>query len=152
MIHRRIILLYKIIRLLIFLKILTHPCPPGSSHPGCSGNNRQTGKTLTHPCSRNLLNHPFCGKAAREGFRGPDSATVIRLIPRRTKRRCHILVRSDRAIPGALRFSFFCAASAVYITYCVNRILTWFPESSQRRHKTKRRVTLNHSLCGKAAK
>ena len=100
----------------------------------------------------NLLNHPRCGKAAREGFRGPDSATVIRLIPRRTKRRCHILVRSDRAIPGALRFSFFCAASAVYITYCVNRILTWFPESSQRRHKTKRRVTLNHSLCGKAAK
>ncbi|WP_227989161.1 hypothetical protein, partial [Morganella morganii] len=56
---------------------------PFSFKPG-QRDNRQSGKTLTHPCSRNLLNHPFCGKAAREGFRGPDSATVIRLIPRRT--------------------------------------------------------------------
>jgi len=101
----------------------------------------------------NLLNHPLCGKAAREEFRETYFATVLRLIPYRTKRRCHIPVRSGRAIPGALRFSLFCTASAVYIKSGVNK--NRFSERSQRRHRRKDDTTknpLNHPVCGKAAR
>ena len=138
-------------------KTLTHPCPLGSRHPW-----RFTLSFFCRliPCVLQLCQKQKNNKIQKRNQSAKSSALwqggkgrIPGSIHQYVTRNSECSQHSHRVEDDADSLNHFVCGmrQSEDIPGSIHQYVTGVAERSQRRHSTKRRVTLNHSPCGKAA-